>query len=235
MSKNACVLIISDLHFPYHHHNTLSFLEAIKNIFKPDRIILTGDELDYHGISFHDKDPELFTATQELKRSVELMKDLYGIFPKADVLESNHGSLVYRKQKFHGLPRSVFKDYNDVLEAPKLWKWHMDLTVKLSDGRNVFCNHGKSANGLKLSQSMGMSVIQGHYHSKFDIQYWANPNDLYWAMTVGCMIDDKSLAFAYNKSTMNRPLIGCGIILEGQPKLLPMILDKNGDWIKKIL
>jgi hypothetical protein len=54
-------------------------------------------------------------------------------------------------------------------------------------------------------------------------------------MIVGCLIDDKSLAFSYNKLQMKRPIIGCGIILDGQPKLLPMILDKNGDWIKKIL
>jgi hypothetical protein len=42
-------------------------------------------------------------------------------------------------------------------------------------------------------------------------------------MTIGCLIDDASLAFAYNKNTLKRPIIGCGAILDGQPKLLPMI------------
>ena len=38
-------------------------------------------------------------------------------------------------------------------------------------------------------------------------------------MTVDCLIDDASLAFAYNKNTLKRPIIGCGAILDGQPKL----------------
>lgn len=235
MSQNSRVLIISDLHLPYHHANTLTYLEAIKKIFKPDRVILTGDEIDWHSISFHDKDPDLFSPSQELEEAKKYLKEVYGLFPKADVLESNHGSLVYRKGKYAGLPRYVFKGYNEILEAPKQWSWSMDLTIRFNDGRNCYLNHGKSANGLKLSQSMGMSVIQGHFHEKFDIQYWANSLDLYWAMTVGCMVDDKQLAFAYNKSNLKRPLIGCGIVLDGQPKLLPMILDSKGDWIRKIL
>jgi len=235
MSKNACVLVISDIHFPYHHHNTLSFLEAIKKLFKPDRILLTGDELDYHALSFHDKDPELFSASEELSRSIEYMKELYGIFPKADIVESNHGSMVYRKQKFHGIPRAVFKDYNAILEAPRMWQWHRDLTIELCDKRKAYLCHGKTPNGLKLSQSMGMNVIQGHHHSVFDVQYWANPSDIFLAMTVGCLIDDNAYAFAYNKITIKRPIIGCGIILEGQPKLLPMILDHKGDWIKRLV
>jgi hypothetical protein len=54
-------------------------------------------------------------------------------------------------------------------------------------------------------------------------------------MVVGCLIDDKSMAFAYNKLQLKRPLIGVGIILDGQPKLLPMILNKEGRWIRKIV
>ena len=64
----------------------------------------------------------------------------------------------------------------------------------------------------------------------FDIHYLGTPNSLNWGMTVGCLIDDSSLAFAYNKNTLKRPIIGCGAILDGQPKLLPMILEKGGRW-----
>ena len=53
-------------------------------------------------------------------------------------------------------------------------------------------------------------------------------------MMVGCLIDDKALAFEYNKTTVGRPIIGCGIIIEGQPMLIPMILDKKGRWIKEL-
>ena len=77
---------------------------------------------------------------------------------------------------------------------------------------------------------MGMSVVQGHYHSIFKIDYWANPNDLFFGMQVGCSIDDKSRAFAYNKNTAKRPIVGHGLIWNGLPHLLPMILNKKGRW-----
>jgi hypothetical protein len=49
-------------------------------------------------------------------------------------------------------------------------------------------------------------------------------------MQVGCLIDRKALAFAYDKLNLNRPIIGCGMIEKGQPKLLPMILDAKHRW-----
>lgn len=233
---NSRVLVISDLHAPYYHTDTIPFLTAIKEIFNPDRVILTGDEIDGHTISFHDSDPDLiFSPSSELEKAIEHLKPIYELFPKADVLESNHGSLVYRRAKKHGLPRHVLKDYKEVLDAPRSWRWHPDLTIKLSDGKLCYFCHGKSASSIKLGQSMSMNTVQGHYHSKYEIQYHANPHNLYWSMIVGCMIDDKSLAFAYNKLQMQRPIIGCAIILDGQPKLLPMILNQDGRWIKKIL
>lgn len=230
------MLVISDLHAPYYHKDTIPFLKAIKELFKPDRVILTGDELDMHCISFHDSDPDLpFSPSSELEKAIEHLRPIYELFPKADVLESNHGSLVYRRAKHHGIPRHVLRDYRDILDAPKGWRWHSDLTIQLSDKSDCYFHHGKSSNGLKLSQSMGMNTVQGHSHSYFNIEYHANPNKLMWSMIVGCLIDDKSLAFAYNKLQMKRPLIGVGIILDGHPKLLPMILDSQGNWIKKIV
>lgn len=236
MGKNSRVLVISDLHAPYYHQDTIPFLTAIKEFIKPDKVVLTGDEIDGHCISFHDKDPDIpFSPSSELEKAIYHLQPIYELFPKADILESNHGSLVYRRGKHGGLPRSVFKDYREVLGAPRGWNWHSELTIKLSDGRLCYFHHGKSSNGLKLSQSMAMNVVQGHHHSVFNIEYHANPLNIYWSMIVGCLIDDKSLAFSYNKLQMKRPLIGVGLILDGQPKLMPMILNEEGRWIRKLV
>ena len=82
---------------------------------------------------------------------------------------------------------------------------------------------------------MGMSAVQGHYHTKFLISYWANPDNIFFAMNVGCLINQKSMAFNYAKNFRTRFIIGCGIILEGIPKLLPMVLNDNGRWNKKLV
>lgn len=232
--KNASILVISDTHIPYEHPDSFDFLKTIKKKYKPDRVIHIGDEVDYHAISFHAADPDLLSPSNELQLSKIKLKPIAKLFPVIDFIDSNHGSLVYRKGKVHGLPRAVFKSYSETLDAPRGWKWHNHLTVEMSDGKSVYFHHGKTASSCKLSKNMSMSCVQGHYHSKFEIIYWANPTGLFWDMRVGCLIDDKSLAFHYNKTTMDRPIIGTGIIIEGQPKLLPMVLDTNARWIGEL-
>lgn len=228
--KFRSILNISDQHFPYNHPDIIAFLKALKKKYKPDLIVNGGDELDYHSISFHDHDPDLLSPSDELKTAINRMSPLFKLFPKMILLESNHGSLVYRKGKAHGLPRHVFKSYREVIGAPSGWKWVSDLTVQMSDGNWVYYCHGRSADGLKLSQSMGMSTIQFHFHEKFEIRYWGNSLGLFWSVISACLIENDSLAYSYNKLNLRRPIIGCSIILNGTPKLLPMILKENGRW-----
>jgi hypothetical protein len=231
MIKNQSILVISDQHIPFAHPDLFIFLKAIKKKYKPDRVINLGDELDYHAISFHDSDPDLLSPSDELKKGIAGLKIMMELFPKMDLMESNHGSLVYRKGKAMGLPRHVFKSYQDIVGAPRGWRWHSHLVVKMSNGANCYFCHSKGSDVLKVSQAMGMSVVQGHSHSQFEIRYWGNSLGLYWAMTSGCLIDDDSLAYSYNKLTLKRPVIGTSVIINGIPKLIPMILDKNRRWI----
>ena len=234
IKKNKCILVISDTHFPYQHPDTILFLAALKSEYKFDRVVHIGDEIDGHAISFHNHDPDLISPSDEFQLSIERLQPLYELFPKVDVIESNHGSLVYRKGKALGLPRHVFKSYREILKAPKGWSWHFDLTITASDNMPIYFCHGKTSSPGRLSKSMGMKTVQGHYHEKFEIIYWANPTGLYWDMRVGCLVHDASRAFAYNNTNLQRPIIGTGIILDGQPKLMPMILDKRGRWIGKL-
>jgi hypothetical protein len=43
------------------------------------------------------------------------------------------------------------------------------------------------------------------------------------------------MAFDYAKNFKTRFIVGCGMIIEGQPKLMPMVLKDGGDWIGKIV
>ena len=60
MAKNyKCILVISDLHLPYHKKDAFNFLRAIKKKYSIDYVVNIGDELDAHALSFHDTDPDL--------------------------------------------------------------------------------------------------------------------------------------------------------------------------------
>ena len=231
---NSSVLVISDLHIPYHHLDAFAFLKALKKKYKPDLIVNIGDELDHHAISMHEHNPDLMSAGDELKQSKEYVRDLEKIFPEMTLVHSNHSSLVYRRALKYGLPKDYLKSYNEFLGVGEGWKWVDDYTVTLSDGSRCFFTHGISADVLKVAAQYGMNTVQGHFHTKFSIGYFSNPDALIWGMQVGCLINQKSMAFDYAKNFKSRFIVGCGMIIDGQPKLMPMVLDKDGRWNKTI-
>ena len=225
---NSSVLVISDLHIPYHHKDAFDFLKALKKKYKPDLVVNIGDELDHHAISMHEHNPDLMSAGDELKQSKEYIRELEKIFPEMKIVHSNHSSLVYRRALKYGLPKDYLKSYNEFLGVGNGWEWVDDLSITLSDGSRCFFTHGMSADVLKVAQQYGMNTVQGHYHTKFSIGYYSNPDALIWGMQVGCLINQKSMAFDYAKNFKSRFIVGCGMIINGQPKLMPMVLNKYG-------
>lgn len=231
---NKSVLVISDLHIPYHHKDAFSFLRALQDKYKPDMVVNIGDELDHHAISMHEHNPDLMSAGDELRNAKHYIKQLEEIFPRMTIVHSNHSSLVYRRALKYGLPKDYLKSYNEFLGVGKGWQWVDDLTLTLSDGTRCFFTHGMSADVLKVAQQYGMNTVQGHYHTKFSIGYYSNPDSLIWGMQVGCLINQKSMAFDYAKNFKSRFIVGCGMIINGQPKLMPMVLNEDGQWNKKL-
>lgn len=231
MSKIAkSVLVISDMHHPYSHPDTLAFLKAIKKKFKPDKVVCIGDEVDFHDSSFHDSDPDLDSAGIELDKAIKGLKPIYKLFPNVTVVESNHGSMVMRKALVGKIPRKAIKSYNDILDAPKGWHWVFDTIIKTAMG-DVYLCHGKSGSAGRLAQLYGMSCIQGHFHEKAQITYISTPEKLMFDAHTGCLADDKSLALGYNKVNPKRPIVSIIVILNGIPQIIPMILRKGGRWI----
>ena len=226
----SVTLAIPDLHTPFHHKDAIHFLDAVKSFCKPDLFVLMGDEVDYHNLSFHDTDPDIpFSASSELDKAIIYLQDFYKLFPRVTVLESNHGSLVYRKAKFHGIPRAVIKPYNEILEAPKGWLWKESAII---DG--VKYKHSFAKNLKEAVLSEGMNIAQGHFHTDFEIRYFKRGSELLWGATVGCLIDYDLMAFNYAKTNIAKPIEGCFVNDNGLPILIPMKLDKHNRWTGKL-
>lgn len=228
------ILTISDQHMPYEHPDMFRFLAAIKKKYKPTLIINGGDEVDGHALSFHDSDSDLPSAGDELKKATAKIKKLEAMFPKMLLLDSNHGSLALRRLKHHGIPMKFLATSQSIYGVSSLWQWVNDLTLILPNGQSVYFCHGMTKNGIKLAAQRGTCVVQFHYHTEFRIDYIGNPSSLLWSLQAGCLIDRKSMAFAYDKLNLNRPIIGTAMIIDSKPLLIPMTLDKKGRWIGKL-
>lgn len=233
MKKFNSILVISDLHCPYNHPDAIRFLAACKNKFKPDKVICIGDEIDGHALSYHESNPDLASAGDELKKAIKALQPLYKMFPEVTVVESNHGSMVLRKAMTAGIPVKAIKSYNDILDAPKTWKWVADTIVDTITGPIYFC-HGKSSAAGRLASQYGMSTVQGHYHEKAQVHYISTPERLMFDVHTGCLANDKSLALQYNKINPKRPIVSIAVIINGVPQIVPMVLSKGARWTGRL-
>lgn len=226
------ILFIPDLHAPYQHRDTLRFLMAVKQAFKPDLSVCSGDELDYHSLSFHDSDPNLDSAGAELEKGKIFLQSLHDVFPQLLLCHSNHGSMVFRRAKAHGIPVQMIKKYRDVIfpqhGAPE-WSWAYGWCIDTPLGPVMFKH--QATNVLTEAAHNACNLVVGHNHGNFEISYSASSAHLYYGVVGGCLIDKDSLAFAYGKHTVRKPIIGCTVILRGRPVLIPMVLNTEGRWV----
>ncbi len=226
------ILVIPDQHIPYHHPDMLAFLCAVRDAVDPDLVVNLGDELDHHALSFHDSDPNLDSAGTELAKSIPVLAEFEREFPQQLICHSNHGSMTFRKAKAHGIPVAYLKRYREVLfpgGGGEGWSWQFAWRVKTPLGHVLFKHQSSGILGDAAHNQANLCV--GHSHGNFSIEYAASSAHLYWGMFSGCLIDKDSLAFAYGKQTKNKPVIGCSVIIEGKPQLIPMILNTEGRWV----
>jgi len=230
VKDNSRILLISDMHIPFEHPDAFRFLAALKAKYEPSRVICLGDEVDNHAMSFHDSDPDLPSAGDELKAAIKKLRTVYKLFPDVDVIDSNHGSMHYRKGKHHGIARKYLRDYGEILDAPDGWKWHHDMLIRLPNGNKLYIHHGLAKNPMKVVAARGCCYVGGHFHEDFNVGFLGNSDALLWGMASGCLIDNKAMAFAYNRTNMGRPIIGTSLVIDSMPHLAPMVLNKNGRW-----
>jgi len=228
--KNQRILFISDLHTPYQHQDVVEFLKAVKEKYHPSRTIIGGDEVDNHAISFHTSDPNLMSPGDELEAAIYELGKIHAIFPKADVIDSNHGALFLRRGKDAHLPRQIFKPMHEILDTPG-WTWHPEILLTLPNKRNVLVKHGVAKNPTLASKHLGVSLVQFHFHTQFLIQYYMSAaRGMLFAMNCGCLVDREGLGQLYAKDYKEKQTLGVGLIIDNKPVLQPLFLDEHERW-----
>jgi predicted phosphodiesterase len=224
--------IIGDTHEPFCHPQYRDFCYKTFNKFQVNKVIHIGDEVDNHALSYHEHNPNGHSAESEAEAAMKNLNKWYKTFPEVSVLVGNHSALPHRQATTAGIPKRFMKAYEEVWEAPKGWKWYTDLDLD-----HVKYTHGTGSSGqagaIKRAVAGRQSTVIGHIHSFGGVLYQASENDLIFGLNVGCGIDIRAYAFEYSKVFVNRPTLGCGIVVDGfQAFFIPMQLGKKYEWIK---
>ena len=217
--------IVGDLHEPFTHPKYFDFINKTFKSYNVDRVVFIGDIVDNHAISYHESDPDGFSAGDEVTISRKKLKRWYKAYPEAIVTIGNHDKLPERKLFTLGLPKAILKDYNEIWGVPK---WDFVAEVDIEEVRYL---HGVGASGVSGARNLALksrqSVVMGHSHSFGGVQYIAGKKDIIFGMNVGCGIDIEAYAMAYGKPFPLKPTLGCGIVVDGVKGLfIPMEFPK---------
>lgn len=93
MIKYERVVVCSDLHVPYHDEECLSAFLSFCKFFKPHKVFINGDLIDFYAISRFTKDPKRELELQEeIDESVSVLKQIRKVNPNADIhfIKGNH-------------------------------------------------------------------------------------------------------------------------------------------------
>lgn len=213
----ATVLVIGDCHAPAMRTGYVEFLRRTADYWGADRIVHIGDVVDWHSISYHERSPSLPSPYQEYKRALRQVKQLNDAFPKADWLIGNHDALTERQAVSAGLPGSVvLKSYNELWNTA--WKVHERFAEIQIDG--TIYSHGEGPGGMyahgRRAQLRCRSYVMGHLHSNAGVMWSANPEYRLFGLAVGCGVDNSRLQFLYGKPFPRKPILGCGVVVNGK-------------------
>jgi metallophosphoesterase superfamily enzyme len=203
------VLVIGDLHEPFCLNGYLAHCKQVYKRFNCNKVVFIGDIIDSHYSSFHDTNPDGFSAIDELNLSIKKLSKWYKAFPVATVIIGNHDRIVNRKALSNGISAKWIKEYSEVLKV-KGWNFTTDATID-----NVLYVHGEGSSAFVKAKALFCSVVAGHTHTKCYIEFI---NDIF-GMQVGCGVDKNSYAMAYAKN-FAPPQIACAIVIDGKLPIL---------------
>lgn len=213
------ILVLGDLHFPWHETSCLLACSQFAKNYKPDLVIQIGDIIDGKAWSRFPKDPEDDGPSLEWSKVESSMATMNKLFPQLVILQGNHCLRIMHQALSVGIPRQLLRQLNQTFEFPG-WHWHVHPQPYVADGIKFIHGDEMPGNAWQKAQKMGRSVVQGHDHQGY-LTYVNTFDHQIFGMSVGCMIDAQSIAARYAAKNIMRCWLGWATITNGIPELWP--------------
>lgn len=150
---NNNILLISDLHIPYHDIESITIAFDYGVEHKINTIFINGDLLDFHHLSRFQKDPRKRSIKHEFDTCKEFLRVLRSTFPEAQIywLKGNH-DMRYE----HWLMTKVYEVFDDEY-------YHMEQRLRLNEERITIIDDKTLVKAGKLSITHGHHVMRGFF------------------------------------------------------------------------
>lgn len=205
------VLLLSDIHIPYHSIDALTLALDYGKKKKVDMIILNGDTIDFYQLSRFEKDPRKRSFAHELEATRSFLQTLRKQFPSAKIIYKcgNHD---LRLQKYLMIKAPELLGVQE-FELPQLLRfkelgivWVEDKTVMKLKKLNIIHGHEFSAGFIApvniargLFLKANAIAIQGHNHQTSENTVTTLDGDMITTWSVGCLCELHPAYMPFNK------------------------------------
>jgi len=193
------ILVLSDVHFPYHDEEALGSAIQYGIQEQVNTILLNGDILDFYQLSRFDKDPSKPKMKTELEQGRWFMKALRTAFPKARIYYKlgNHEDRLEKWLRIKA-PEWIGMDEFELKMLLRFGENQIQLidssaTIKAGN-LNIIHGHeylgGGTVNRARnLYLKAKASTICGHFHRKSEFTTRDINNNIQGAWTTGCLCE----------------------------------------------
>lgn len=212
------VFIIPDTHFPF--HSKKAYKKILQHIRKekPDVVLQIGDLLDQYIFSKYSRSLGV-TVESDIRKGLKMAKqmwaDIHRIVPKAKKYQllGNH-DVRMAKRIADKLPElETLINIVELYTFPHVTTLDSDRDFLVLQG--VYYCHGWLSRSLDHAKHFNQPTVHGHRHRPI-----IEVEGQLWSMDVGFMADEKSLPLSYTQSKFSKWRMACGIVEDGQPKLI---------------
>jgi predicted phosphodiesterase len=206
--KAKRLLVLSDIHIPYHNIEALTCAFDFAKGEKPDAILLNGDTLDFFGLSRFAKDPKARSFAHELKTFKEFM----------DVIKKTFNAKIYFKIGNHEERYFHF-----------LWmKAHEIVGVEEFELENIIKSRAEGIEIIKdkrIIKAGDLNIIHGHEFGGSVFSPVNIARGLFLKGKVSAMQGHNHQSSSHTESNMNGDITttwSLGCLCELHPAYLPI-------------
>jgi predicted phosphodiesterase len=206
--KAKRLLVLSDIHIPYHSIDALTCAFDYAKKEKPDAILLNGDTIDFFGLSRFMKDPKKRSVAHELQAFKELV----------DVIKKTFNAKTYYKMGNHCERYEHF-----------LWmKAHELVGIEEFDFSNIIKSRAEGIEIIKDKRIMkagDLNIIHGHEFGGSVFSPVNIARGLFLKGKVSAMQGHNHQSSSHSESNMNGEITttwSLGCLCELHPAYLPI-------------
>lgn len=205
---NNNILLISDLHIPYHNIGAITAALDYGKKEEVNTILINGDLIDFYGISRFEKDPGKRSIKYEFDATKEFLRILRAEFPNAGIywLKGNH---------------DVRYEHWLMAKAPEVFDdpyYHLEERLRLSEDRVHLINDKTIVKAGKLS------IHHGHLFFRGFMAPVNSARGLFLKAKVSMIVGHTHKESSHTETTLNGDLITCwstGCLCEVSPDYSP--------------